>query len=421
MAIVITPHKLSGTVTVPPSKSMAHRAIICASLAKGKSTITNVEYSKDIIATISAMKALGTTIIEKEDSLIIDGSTTYTNNEYEINCFESGSTLRFMIPVSLVHHAKVHLRGEGRLGQRPLNVFYDIFDKQNIHYTYQENILDLNIEGQLLPDTFMIPGDVSSQFISGLLFALPLLDKDSKIIMTSSLQSKGYIDLTLQMLKQFHIKIINHDYQEFIIPGNQEYMSHDYRVEADFSQAAFYLVAGALGNDVVLKDLNLDSYQGDKVVIDMLNHMGAQLIECQDGYQMKSERLYATVIDGSQCPDIIPIMAIACALAHGTSLIQNIGRLRIKECDRLKATVEVIHALGGNAKEYEDSMEIIGCCHLKGGAVYSYNDHRMAMMEAIASTRCQRSVVMDNKDCVSKSYPSFWEDFKMLGGTFDEC
>ncbi len=421
MAIVITPQKLSGTVTVPPSKSMAHRAIICASLAHGISTITNIEYSKDIIATISAMKALGTTIIEKEDSLIIDGSTTYHNHQCEIDCFESGSTLRFMIPVSLVHHNHVHFIGAKRLGERPLNVFYDIFDKQDIDYSYKDNVLDLSIDGQLSPDTFEIPGDVSSQFISGLLFALPLLNKDSKIIITSPLQSKGYIDLTLQMLNQFNINIINHDYQEFIIPGNQEYMSHDYRVEADFSQAAFYLVAGALKNDIILKDLNLNSSQGDKVVIEFLQRMGAKLIAKDNGYQMTCDRLHATVIDGSQCPDIIPIMAIACCFAQGSSLIQNIGRLRIKECDRLKATVEVIHALGGNAKEYEDSMEIIGCCHLKGGAVSSYNDHRMAMMEAIASSRCQRSVVIDNKDCVAKSYPSFWEDFKMLGGMFDEC
>ncbi|MCD7893677.1 MAG: 3-phosphoshikimate 1-carboxyvinyltransferase [Erysipelotrichaceae bacterium] len=421
MAIVITPQKLCGTVTVPPSKSMAHRAIICASLAKGTSIIENIEYSKDIQATIAAMKAIGTTIIEKEDSLIIDGSTTYSNHQCEIDCFESGSTLRFMIPVSLVNHNQVHFVGAKRLGERPLDVFYKIFDKQGIPYRYQENVLDLSIDGQLSPDVFEIPGDVSSQFISGLLFALPLLNKDSKIIITSPLQSKGYIDLTLQMLNQFHIQIINHDYQEFIIPGNQQYLSHNYRVEADFSQAAFYLVAGALKNDIVLKDLNLDSYQGDKVVIDFLEKMGAKLVEKDDGYQMTCERLHATVIDGSQCPDIIPIMAIACSLAQGTSLIQNIGRLRIKECDRLKATVEVIHSLGGNAKEYEDSMEIIGCCHLKGGAVSSYNDHRMAMMEAIASTHCQRSVVIDNKDCVSKSYPSFWEDFKMLGGIFDEC
>ncbi|MCD8028002.1 MAG: 3-phosphoshikimate 1-carboxyvinyltransferase [Erysipelotrichaceae bacterium] len=421
MAIVITPQQLSGTVTVPPSKSMAHRAIICASLAKGMSTITNIEYSKDIIATISAMKALGTTIIEKQDSLIIDGSTTYTNHQCEIDCFESGSTLRFMIPVSLVHHNNVHFMGAKRLGERPLNGFYDIFDKQGITYSYKNHVLDLDIDGQLSSDIFEIPGDVSSQFISGLLFALPLLEKDSKIIITSPLESKGYIDLTLQMLNQFNIHVINHDYQELIIPGHQEYVSHDYRVEADFSQAAFYLVAGALKNDIVLKDLNLDSRQGDKVVIDFLEKMGGKLIEKENGYQMTCDRLHGIVIDGSQCPDIIPIMAIACCFAQGTTLIENIGRLRIKECDRLKATVEVIHALGGNAKEYEDSMEIIGCSHLKGGAVSSYNDHRMAMMEAIASSRCQRSVVIDNKDCVAKSYPSFWDDFKMLGGTFDEC
>lgn len=421
MALQITPHLLEGNVHVPPSKSMAHRAIICASLARGKSTITNIEYSQDIQATISAMKALGTMIFEYDDYLEIDGTTTFLKNQCEIDCCESGSTLRFMVPISIVCEANVHFVGEGRLGKRPLNVYYDIFEKQGISYLYKENVLDLYVRGRLHGGEFEIPGDVSSQFMSGLLFALPLMDEDSVIKITSPLESKGYIDLTLQMLNQYGIQVINHDYQELIIPGQQCYLPHDYRVEADFSQAAFYLVAGALGNDVVLEDLNLDSYQGDKEAIDILKRMNCELISKDDGYQIVNHGLTATTIDGSQCPDIIPVIALACALSQGTSRIEHIGRLRIKECDRLRATVEVINQLGGQAQEFDDYMIIEGVDTLQGGNVSSYNDHRMAMMEAIASTICQNKVIIDQKDCVKKSYPSFWEHFQMLGGIIDEC
>lgn len=420
MAISITPKRLNGSVNVPPSKSNAHRAIICASLARGKSIIRGIEYSQDIEATISAMKALGTMIFQYEDYLEIDGTTTFMKNNCEINCHESGSTLRFMVPISIVCEANVHFVGQGRLGKRPLDVYYKIFDQQNIAYLYQEDVLDLYIKGQLKAGEFEIPGDVSSQFISGLLFALPLMDDDSKIMITSPLQSKGYIDLTLQMLEQYGIYIENHDYQEFVIKGRQSYQPCDYTVEADFSQAAFYLVAGALGNNVVLKGLNLKSKQGDKEAIDILKRMGCQLTLKDDGYQIYPGLLTATSIDGSQCPDIIPVIALACAMSDGITEIKNIARLRIKECDRLSATVEVINQLGGIAVEKEDAMIIEGVKSLRGGKVSSYNDHRMAMMEAIASTVCEDVVVIDDKDCVQKSYPSFWEHFQMLGGVYDE-
>lgn len=418
--IAIKPKKINGSVQVPPSKSMAHRAIICASLARGKSVIRNIEFSKDIEATISAMKELGTMIFQYDNYLEIDGTTTFLKNNCEIDCCESGSTLRFMIPISIICEANVHFTGEGRLGQRPLDVYYRIFDQQNIGYLYRENVLDLYIRGQLKGGEFEIPGDVSSQFISGLLFALPLMDDDSRIKITSPLQSKGYIDLTLQMLNQYGIHIINHDYQEFMISGGQRYQPCDYTVEADFSQAAFYLVAGALGNHVSIQGLNLQSKQGDKEAIAILERMGCRLTAVEKGYQMYPGLLSAITIDGSQCPDIIPVIALACALSEGVSVIENIGRLRIKECDRLSATVEVINQLGGIAKEQKDFMMIEGVDSLQGGQVSSYNDHRMAMMEAIAATVCEDVVVIDNKECVQKSYPSFWEHFESLGGVYDE-
>lgn len=418
-SIKIQPKSLSGKIIVPPSKSLAHRAIICASLARGRSIIKNIEYSKDIEATIACMKELGTIIFKHDDYLEIDGTTTFFKNKCEMNCEESGSTLRFMIPISLVDFANVHYIGKGQLGKRPLNVYYQIFEKQKIPFLYRENVLDLYIQGQLKADEFFIPGDVSSQFISGLLFALPLLDGDSIIHITTPLQSKSYIDLTLQMLKMFGIDIGNKG-NDYYIKGNQSYQPCDYMVEGDYSQAAFYFVANAFHNPIILKGLNTESLQGDKEIIDILKRMGCTFINNEDECYMECQQLNATEIDASQCPDIIPALALACSQAKGTSRIYNAKRLRIKECDRLKATVEVLRQWGIDVIEKEDEM-LISKGTIKGGEASSYNDHRMAMMEAIASTIAKQPIVIDNKECVKKSYPSFWEHFSMLGGLFDEC
>lgn len=420
-AITITPTKLKGKVQVPPSKSMAHRAIICASLAKGKSRIENIEYSKDIEATIKAMQALGTTIEKHENSLTIDGSTTYSKQDSFIDCEESGSTLRFMVPISIARENRVHFVGKGNLGKRPLDTFYEIFERQNIGYMYHQDVLDLYIGGLLKPDYFKIPGNISSQFISGLLFALPLLDEDSTIEITSPLESKGYIDLTLQMLQTFGIAIENNNYQEFVIRGNQRYQAHDYRVEADYSQAAFYLVAGALGNDVTLLDLHLDSLQGDKVTLDILKQMGARIETVADGIRVVADSLHGTIVDASQCPDVIPVVSVACSLASGKSQIINAGRLRIKECDRIEATTSQLQQLGANITELKEGMDIEGVEQFTGGHCKTFDDHRIAMMLAIAATVCMQEVTIDNKECVQKSYPSFWDDYVMLGGKISEC
>ena len=396
--IKLIPTKLKGKVSVPPSKSLAHRAIIAASLAKGISRIDHIEYSQDIKATIGAMEALGTIIEQHEDYLIINGNYTFTKNNtmpgVQIDCEESGSTLRFMVPISLAKENKVRFIGRGQLGKRPLDTYYEIFERQNIGYLYRENVLDLNVVGELKPDLYRIPGNISSQFITGLLFALPLLSFDSIIEITTPLESKGYIE-------------------------NIQYKAKDYRVESDFSQAAFYLVAGALGNDVTLLDLNLDSLQGDKATIDFLKQMNCEIVENDEGIKVVSHGLKATTVDASQCPDVIPVVSLALALASGHSEVINAGRLRIKECDRLQATVEELNKLKAHAVEHESSMELDGVETLTGGNVSSHDDHRMAMMLAIASTVCKEPVIIDNKECVKKSYPSFWEDFEMLGGKID--
>ncbi len=403
--IKIIPKNLEGEVQIPPSKSMAHRSIICAALAKGISEISNIDYSNDIIATIKAMESLGTKFSKVNDKLIVDGSSTFSLNNSFIDCNESGSTLRFLVPISIVKENKVNVVGQGFLGKRPITTFYNIFDRQGIKYSFKEGALDLNIEGKLKPDTFKVEGNISSQFISGLFFALPLLDGDSVIEITTNLESKSYLDLTLSMLKTFGIDIINEAYRRFIIKGKQEYKPTNYVVEGDYSQGAFFYCANFIGNNIDIKGLNDNSLQGDKQCVDIIQ-------------EFLEDTEKEVTIDATNCPDIIPVVAVAASFRKGRTNIVNAGRLRIKECDRLNAIATELNKLGGKVQELTDSLIIDGVESFVGGNVSSYDDHRIAMSMAIASTRCKEVLIIDNKKCVAKSYPSFWEDFKAIGGDF---
>ena len=425
----IYPGKLSGEVKIPPSKSMAHRAVICAALGDGVSKVTNIDYSDDIIATIEAMSALGAKITKKEDYLEVYGVNSPENIEANsvkeqrtIDCNESGSTLRFLVPIAALFDGVNRFVGRGNLGKRPLDTYYKIFDEQGIKYSYKDGILDLKTEGKLKAGEFKMEGNISSQFITGLLFTLPLLDGDSKIVITTEMESKGYIDLTLRAIKDFGVEIINNNYEEFIIKGNQIYKSIDYRVEGDYSQAAFFFCADALSSNIVLNDLKLDSLQGDKEVIDILQRMGLKLNNKDNGLiGSASLGLKSTIIDGSQCPDIIPVVSLVAALSEGTTEIINAGRLRIKECDRLAAVTSELNKLGAKIIEKEEGLIIEGVKELKGNVeVWSHKDHRIAMTMAIASTMCKEPIILKDYECVSKSYPQFWDDFKNLGGVFDE-
>ena len=421
----IIPSKLKGSVKIPPSKSMAHRAIICAALSDGICRIDNIDYSDDIIATINAMNSLGATIEKYDDYIEVVGIYKNINKIKEnriIDCNESGSTLRFLVPISLLFKGSNKFIGKGNLGKRPLTTYYNIFNNQGIKYSYEENNLNLVVDGELKPGVFEVEGNISSQFITGLLFALPLLNGDSKIIITKEMESKGYIDLTLKAISDFGIEIINNNYSEFIIKGNQKYNARNYRVEGDYSQAAFFLCADGLGNNVVCRDLDLNSLQGDKEIIDILERMNVVFNTNEIGLSGEvSGELISTVIDGSQCPDIIPVLSAVSALSKGTTEIINAGRLRIKECDRLSAVTSELKKLGAQIIEKEDGLVITGVEKLQGGVeVWSHKDHRIAMTLAIASTMCKKPIIIKDYECVAKSYPSFFEDFKALGGNIHE-
>lgn len=419
--VKINPNKLEGEINIPPSKSLSHRAIICAALSEGESHIGNLIFSDDIDATCDAMKALGAKI-EKTSatSLKIKGNFPLEIKKEVLDCKESGSTLRFLIPISLLAEGKVEFQGKGKLISRPLGTYYNIFDQQGIAYKNNNGELPLHLKGSLKPGEFKVEGDISSQFISGLMFTLPLLDGDSKIVIRGELESKGYVDLTIDMLEKFGIKIINKDYKEFIIEGGQEYKARDYKVEGDFSQAAFWLVGGMLGEKIDCRDLNLDSLQGDKAILDLILEMGGSLDMKESSVLAKKSHTRGIVIDASEWPDIVPILTVLAAFSQGQTKIVNAARLRIKESDRLRAISTELNKLGADVKELEDGLVINGGKHLKGGTVYSWNDHRIAMSLAIASIKCDGEVTITNSDVVNKSYPHFWEDFKSVGGDIDE-
>lgn len=418
--VMINPGALKGEVEIPASKSISHRAIICAGLSEGVSNIENVGFSQDIVATCAAMKSFGVEIGEMKSSLTIKGSGDLDIKASSIYCYESGSTLRFLVPLAAAAGGKVTFSGSGKLTERPMQPYYDIFDLQKIKYWNMEGKLPLTIEGNLKPGEFKIKGNISSQFISGLLFALPLLDGDSRIIITTALESKPYIDLTLKVLKSFGIGVENDAYKELYIRGSQRYKASDFKIEGDFSQAAFWLTAGTLGSDIVCSGLNIASLQGDKNILNVIKSMGGNISIEGDRVKANPSETKGAIVDASQIPDLVPVITVLAALSRGTTKIMNAGRLRFKESDRLRAISCELNKIGADIKEQEDGLIIEGKDMLQGGTVDSWNDHRIAMSMAVASTRCKQPLIIKNGDCIKKSYPDFWKHFRNLGGRIDE-
>ncbi len=404
MDIRIIPHKLGGSVSIPSSKSMTHRVLIAAALAEGKSVISNISFSKDIFATIRALKASGADIIVNENSAEVTGIGKHIPESADIDCSESGSTLRFMIPVTSAMGINAVYRGEGRLPERPITPYIREFSKKGISFDYH-NTMPFSVSGKLAPGSFSLEGNISSQFITGLLFALPLLDGDSEIIMTSPLESKPYVNMTIDSLKLFGVEI-QETKKGYFIKGNQKYTGANVSVEGDYSQAAFFYVANALGSSIEINNLKPDCSQGDKKIVEIIGNL------C---YNEKNEPEGFSV-DASDIPDLVPILAVLGTFCRGTTKIYGAKRLKIKESDRLAATAAALNALGGSVSPYEDGLVI---CHaeLTGGIADSAGDHRIAMCAAVAASICKEPVIIKNAESVEKSYPNFFRDYINLGGT----
>ncbi len=415
--VQIKPTMLRGRVQIPPSKSIAHRAIIAAALSGEPCRIENIILSKDIQATLGCMKAMGAdfSVDEKAGVVLFSGKKKKVPKTLRLHCEESGSTLRFLIPLSLLFGKKVILTGKGRLMQRPQKPYMDIFAARDISCSLKGETMTL--EGELESGKFSLPGDVSSQFVTGLLFALPLLEGDSEIVITTEMESKGYLDLTLSVLNDFGIRIINENYRRFLIPGGQKYRARDYRIEGDYSQAAFFLVAGAIGCDLQCDGLSQESLQGDKQILEILERAGAKVTIYPDGVveARQTESMHGIEIDAREIPDLVPILAVFCGFLKGESRIVNAGRLRMKESDRLSAIAGELSRLGLAIEEGVDSLTIQGTQTLCGETVSAWNDHRIAMVLSVAACRCEGEVTITGAEkAVQKSYPDFFDVYFRL-------
>jgi len=405
-----------GSIKLPPSKSIAHRAIICAGLSQGVSRIENYKTSQDMQATVSCMRALGADIREREDSLTITGGICRPGDI--LDCHESGSTLRFMIPI-VAAMGGGRLRGKGRLMERPLAPYVSALGAKGVRLSMEGDVL--TVSGGLTNGSFELEGNVSSQFVSGLLFALPLLRGDSEILIKSRLESASYTELTLRAMRAFGISAYHENYECFRVPGGQSYRSADFSVEGDYSQGAFFLVSAALGAGCTCAGLLKDSAQGDRAILDIISRSGAEIGYTASGdiFVNPPETLRPQVIDASNIPDLVPPAAVLLSMSQGESRIINAARLRLKESDRLETVCAGLNALGGDIRIDGDSLVITGKGRLRGGRVHAANDHRIAMMAAVAAIGCDNPVTVEDWGCVKKSYPGFWEDFMISGKTED--
>lgn len=402
MDVRITPRRLSGTVTPPPSKSMSHRFLLAASLAAGTSTIRRADVSQDIEATLRCMRALGAKWEAVEDGVRVTGIGGLRQPFGDLprfDCGESGSTLRFLIPIALAVDRGGVFTGGGRLMERPQRPYFDLFAEKGIAHTLEDGVL--TIRGQLTPGEYRLRGDVSSQFFTGLLMALPLLEGPSTVASTTRLESAAYVTMTMGVLDQAFVPVKYSPGERAFQVSPAVYQPFDVTVEADWSQAAFWYAALALGSNIRLRGLTGYSAQGDIVVTSLYRKLiqGGEL-----------------TVDVSGCPDLLPPLAVMAAVRKGTTRFTGAARLRLKESDRLSTVHRMLKALGGASSEEEDSLTVYGVSTLPGGTVDGANDHRVVMSAAVAATRCQGPVTILGAEAVKKSYPGFWRDYENLGG-----
>ena len=402
-----------GSLTVPPSKSAAIRALLCGALAMRTSgrwcEITNLFDSDDITFTMRAAEIL------------------CADNGGEVDCGESGSLLRFIIPIAAALGGRWRFTGRGRLPQRPLGVYADLLPAHGVSFKNESEGqgLPLIIEGRLTSGRFTLPGNISSQFVTGLLMAMPLLEGDSEIILTSPLESIGYVDMTMDVLRNFGVTVraIEGGWQ---IPGGQSYESPAYQVDGDWSQAAFFLNIAALspiGAKVRMGGLRPDSLQGDRACIKVFGGFGLDIR--WEGDELVAQNLHAGEpfgglrgqrLDVSNITDMVPAAAICAALSRGETRFENAGRLRLKESDRLEAMKQAINALGGRASEDGDTLIINGVERLSGGLAQGCNDHRVVMALAGAGLRSESPVEVTDAYSINKTYPTFFDEYRRLGG-----
>ncbi len=439
MNVTVLPGPLTGEVRAPSSKSEAHRLLICAAFAPGPTNVDCTTTSNDIDATISCLEALGARVARTRVGFRVTPvpGTSASDNRPEgranatLDCGESGSTLRFLLPVVAALGRGAELVGHGRLPQRPLSPLYEELVAHGAELSPQGEV-PLRVGGRLRAGRFSLPGNVSSQYVSGLLMAAPLLDGPVEVLVTEPVESRPYIDLTVSALEAFGAEVSEsaartpegEPARAFVCSAPHGLRSPGtVRVGGDWSNAAFWLAAGALsggGDGVTVTGLDARSAQGDRQVLAALALLGARVLRTPEGAGCSEDRLAGRVIDVSACPDLVPPLAAVAAVAEGTTTFTGAARLRLKESDRLATVSAALEALGGRARTSEDGLVVEGRHMLEGGTVDAANDHRIAMMAAVLAARCEGPVTIRGAECVSKSYPAFFEDLASLGGSVRE-
>ncbi len=415
MNLTLSPSKLSGTVAAIPSKSYAHRLLLAAALADTPTQIFCATSSEDIDATVGCLRSLGCEISYQNGCFSLQPPVEYERNS-TFDCGECGTLLRFFLPILAALGTGGRLIGRGRLPSRPLSPLYEELLAHGA--TLSPQGLPMEVGGQLQAGHFTLAANISSQFIGGLLMALPLLDGDSTLTLTGKVESRPYIHMTLDVLRLFQIHIQeSEDGRTFSVAGGQRYRSpHMATVEGDWSNGAFWLAAGAMGHPIALTTLNPNSRQGDKRILDVLEGFGASVRWDGDTLTVTGNHLHGQDIDCAQIPDLVPILAVVATAAKGTTHFYNGQRLRLKESDRIQTVCDLIHHLGGTVVQTEDSLTVTGV-PLAGGNVDSHNDHRIAMAAAVAALGCGGDVTLTDAGAVDKSYPHFFQDYSRLGGS----
>lgn len=408
----------TGVVRIPASKSYAHRYLICAALSEKETRIRCEGMSKDILATIDCLNALGADIsFEEEDVLHVVPIKEVPGGECELFCGESGSTLRFMIPVVGALGASAVFNMEGRLPSRPLHPFDDELRAHGM--TIVKDGKYLHCSGRLAAGEYTIPGDISSQYITGLLLSLPLVLGDSVLRITGKTESVDYIRMTEDVVRASGIPVNRQESVYDIRGGRRFSLEGDVSVEGDWSNAAFFLSIGALSEEgVTLEGVNLNSAQGDRRIVDILREFGADVSFGADSVTVKKNRLRGIVVDASMIPDLVPVISTVASVAEGVTEIKNAARLRLKESDRLETTADMLNKLGASVDETEDGLVIDGVERLFGGETETFNDHRIAMSAAVAATVSKNSVTVLGAECTEKSYPGFFRDLETLKLTY---
>ena len=420
MDAIFGPSHLHGVIAAPASKSEAHRRMICAGLSAEEVTLTGYMASADMAATKRCLTALGATVREEGDVLTVRGGAMKPGLMPVLDCGESGSTLRFFVPLAMTIAGGGTFRMHGRLGSRPMDVYRDLFVPQGAGWRMgagADGAAELTVYGGLTPGNYELPGNVSSQFVSGLLFALPLLEGESTLTVKPPVESAGYIRMTIKAIAESGIRLEEIAPFQWRIPGFQSYHAPSGSLHGDYSQAAVLLCAAALGHDITVTGLAADSIQGDKAVLAHLQALGAAVEERDGAITVTGGSLHGAELDMRDCPDIAPMLALVCQLANGESRLTHCGRLRLKECDRLAATVDILNRLGGQARTEGDDIVIQGVDRLRGGVTLEdYNDHRMVMLAAIAASVSEQPVTVRGVGALEKSWPEFLNVYEALGG-----